>query len=99
LKAQTEAKAEIMIFYRNRRKNESRSKEKEIRRTIITPGSNSYMNFALHGNNGRITDAISPVKCFKKENGRMAGGAGRRTSTSFEAMDASSATGIPNLVR
>jgi len=32
-------------------------------------------------------------------NGRMPGGAGRRTSTSFEAINASSATGIPNLVR
>ena len=31
--------------------------------------------------------------------GIMPGGAGRRTSTSFEAINASSATGIPNLVR
>ena len=37
-------------------------------------------------------------RLFSK-NGRMAGGAGRRTSTSFEAINASSATGIPNLVR
>jgi len=31
-------------------------------------------------------------------NGRMPGGAGRRTSTSFGALNASSATGIFNLV-
>jgi len=40
--------------------------------------------------------------CFDRlfsKNGRMPGGAGRRTSTSFEAINASSATGIPNLVR
>ena len=37
-------------------------------------------------------------RLFSK-NGRMPGGAGRRTSTSFEAINASSATGIPNLVR
>ena len=37
-------------------------------------------------------------RLFSK-NGRMLGGAGRRTSTSFEAINASSATGIPNLVR
>ena len=37
-------------------------------------------------------------RLFSK-NGRMPGGAGRRTSTSFEATNASSATGIPNLVR
>ena len=34
-------------------------------------------------------------RLFSK-NGRMPGGAGRRTSTSFEAINASSATGIPN---
>jgi hypothetical protein len=33
------------------------------------------------------------------KNGRMPGGAGWRTSTSFEAIYASSATGISNLVR
>ena len=41
-------------------------------------------------------------KCIDRlfsKNGRMPGGAGRRTSTSFEAINASSATGIPNLVR
>ena len=37
-------------------------------------------------------------RLFSK-NGRMPRGAGRRTSTSFEAINASSATGIPNLVR
>jgi len=36
---------------------------------------------------------------FISKNGRMPGGAGRRTSTSFEAINASSATGISNLVR
>jgi len=36
--------------------------------------------------------------CFLK-NGQMPGGAGRRTSTSFEAINASSATGVPNLAR
>ncbi len=32
-------------------------------------------------------------------NGQMPGGAGRRTSTSFEAINAPSAIGTPNLVR
>ena len=36
---------------------------------------------------------------FISKNGRMPGGAGRRTSTSFGAINASSATGISNLVR
>jgi len=40
----------------------------------------------------------STDRSFPK-NGRMPGGAGRRTSTSFEAINASSATGISNLVR
>ena len=44
------------------------------------------------------TDILSIDRLFSK-NGRMPGGAGRRTSTSFEAINASSATGIPNLVR
>ena len=51
--------------------------------------------------------ALSTVVVYAKpcidrlfsKNGRMPGGAGRRTSTSFEAINASSATGIPNLVR
>ena len=45
---------------------------------------------------GMIQEGEGP---FISKNGRMPGGAGRRTSTSFEAINASSATGISNLVR
>ena len=56
-------------------------------------------------NTALATKCVCPSKkktCIDRlfsKNGRMPGGAGRRTSTSFEAINASSATGIPNLVR
>ena len=49
----------------------------------------------LNNNGARL---LRIDRLFSK-NGRMPGGAGRRTSTSFGAINASSATGIPNLVR
>ena len=50
-------------------------------------------------NFGQFVKAVSEEARDANKNGRMPGGAGRRTSTSFEAINASSATGIPNLVR
>jgi len=59
-----------------------------------------YRNhYCIYSSAHKTLSSCHKPQPFISKNGRMPGGAGRRTSTSFEAINASSATGISNLVR
>ena len=61
--------------------------------------ANCPLLFVVLTSHAPIRFTLTCIDRLFSKNGRMPGGAGRRTSTSFEAINASSATGIPNLVR